>query len=148
VLIGSGMLIIAAGALAQTAIVTGSGWAVVLPGLFLVGLGAGLVLGPLSAAAMAAVPGPRAGMAAGAVDTFRQLGFAVGVAVLGEVFHRGLEHTGRPALAGPLGSGRAGAVIARGNDMAQLAHRAYAHAVDLTFVVAAGFGVVAGIAVF
>jgi len=44
-LIGTGMLIIAAGALAQAVVRTGSGWAVVLPGLFLVGLGAGLVLG-------------------------------------------------------------------------------------------------------
>lgn len=147
-LIGAGMLIIAAGALAQAVIRTGSGWAVELPGLFLVGLGAGLVLAPLSAAAMAAVPGPRAGMAAGAVNTCRQLGYAFGIAVLGEVFRGGLEHTAGQGLLGPLSGGQAGAVIARGSDMAQLVHRAYAYALDLTFVVAAGFGLVGGIAVF
>jgi EmrB/QacA subfamily drug resistance transporter len=147
-LVGAGMLIIAAGALAQTVIRTGSGWAVALPGLFLIGLGAGLVLGPLSAAAMAAVPGPRAGMAAGAVNTFRQLGFAIGVAVLGVVFHGGLEHTAGQRLAGPLGSGQAGTLIAQGDDMARLVHRAYANALDLTFLVAAGIGLAAGIAVF
>src|SRR5262249_41607577 len=65
-LIGAGLLLIAAGALGQAVIRTGSGWAVEVPGLILVGLGAGLVLGPLSATAMAAVPGPPAGMAAGA----------------------------------------------------------------------------------
>src|SRR5215468_230232 len=79
-LIGAGLLLIATGALAQAVIRIGSGWAVEVPGLILVGLGAGLVLGPLSATAMAAVPGPRAGMAAGAVNTFRQLGYAFGVA--------------------------------------------------------------------
>ncbi|TCO51468.1 EmrB/QacA subfamily drug resistance transporter [Kribbella antiqua] len=121
-LIGSGMLFIAAGVLAQTVIDAGSGWAALLPGLFLVGVGAGLVLGPLSAAAMAAVPGPRAGMAAGAVNTFRQLGYALGVAVLGQVFRSGLDS----------------------DDL----HRAYANALDRTFVVAASFAVFAGVAVF
>lgn len=147
-LIGTGMLIIAAGALAQGTVRVGSSWSVVLPGLFLVGVGAGLVLGPLSAAAMAAVPGHRAGMAAGAVNTFRQLGYAIGIAVLGEVFRGGLEHTAGASLAGPLSGGQAGAVMARGSDLALLVHRAYANALDLTFVVAGAFGLVAGIAVF
>jgi hypothetical protein len=78
---------------------------------FLVGLGAGLVLGPLSAAAMAAVPGPRAGMTAGAVNTFRQLGYAFGVAVLGEVFRDGLAHDAGQSLLGPLSGGQAGLVV-------------------------------------
>src|SRR4029079_6553106 len=98
--------------------------------------------GPLSAAAMAAVPGPRAGMAAGAVNTFRQLGYALGVAVLGSVFHGGLARTAAPVLVGPRSGGRAGTVSDQG-----LVHHAYAYALDLTFLVAAGFGLVAGIAV-
>lgn len=147
-LIGSGMLFIAAGVLAQTVLNAGSGWAVVVPGLFLIGVGGGLALGPLSAAAMAAVPGPRAGMAAGAVNTFRQFGYAFGVAVLGAVFHGGLERTAGPSLAEPLSRGEVGAVIAEGNDMVMLVREAYASALDTTFVVAAGFSLVAGIAVF
>ena len=146
-LIGAGMLIIAAGALAQTAIDPGSGWVVLVPGMFLIGLGAGLVLGPLSAAAMAAVPGPRAGMAAGAVNTFRQLGYAFGIAVLGAVFHSRLEQVAGEGLAGRLGSGQAGAVMARGDELARLVHRAYASALDQIFLVAAGIGLVAAIAV-
>jgi EmrB/QacA subfamily drug resistance transporter len=146
-LIGGGMLLIAAGALAQGAIRTGSGWAVEVPGLVLVGLGAGLVLAPLSATAMAAVPGRRAGMAAGAVNTFRQLGYAFGVAVLGEIFRGGLERTAGRTLAGPLSGGQASAVMARGSGAAQVVHRAFAVGLDLSFVVAAGFGLVAGIAV-
>jgi hypothetical protein len=40
----------------------------------------------LGSAAMAAVPTQRAGMAAGALNTVRQLGYALGIAVLGSVF--------------------------------------------------------------
>ncbi|MES4888811.1 MFS transporter [Streptomyces sp. NPDC096012] len=147
-LIGTGLLLIAAGVLAQTALGPGSGRAVVLPGLFLVGLGAGLVLGPLSAAAMAAVPGPRAGMASGAVNTFRQTGYAFGVAVLGAVFHSKLEHTAGHDLVGPLSNGEAGTLIARGNDVADLVRQAYADALDGILLVAAGLSLVAAIAVF
>lgn len=146
-LIGGGLLLTAAGALAQAVIRTGSGWAVEIPGLILVGLGAGLVLAPLSATAMAAVPAPRAGMAAGAVNTFRQLGYALGLAVLGEVFRGGLAHTAGKGLAGPLAGGHAGAVTARGGAVAHLAHQSFATALDTTFVVAAGFGLIGGIAV-
>ena len=74
---------------------------------------------------MAAVPGPRAGMAAGAVNTFRQLGFALGIAVLGAVFRGGLEDTAGQTL-----------------------RQTYADALDQTFMVAAGFGLAAAIAVF
>jgi EmrB/QacA subfamily drug resistance transporter len=146
-LIGAGLLLIAAGALAQAVIKSGSGWVVEVPGLVLVGLGAGLVLAPLSATAMAAVPGPRAGMAAGAVNTFRQLGYAFGVAVLGAVFRGGLERTADHGLASQLSGGHAGAVIAHGSGPAHLVHQAFANGLDQTFVVAAAFGLIAGIAV-
>jgi EmrB/QacA subfamily drug resistance transporter len=147
-LIGTGFLLIAAGALAQAVLRTGSGWAVEVPGLVLIGLGAGLVLAPLSATAMAAVPGPRAGMAAGAVNTFRQLGYALGIAVLGEILRGELERTAGQSVAGQLSGGQASAVIARGGGAAHLAHHAFANGLDLTFVVAAAFGLVAAIAVF
>jgi hypothetical protein len=86
-------------------------------------------------------------MAADAVNTFRQLGYAFGVAVLGEVFRGGLERTAGQSLAGSLSGGHAGAVIAQGSALALQVHRAFANGLDLTFVVAAGFGLVAGIAV-
>ena len=147
-LIGTGMLLIAAGVFAQTAVDAGSRWTAVVPGLVLIGVGAGLVLGPLSAAAMAAVPGPRAGMAGGAVNAFRQFGYAFGVAVLGAVFHAGLRGTAGESPAGQVSGGDAGAVLDRGGDVAQLVREAYAVALDRTFVVAACFGLLAGIAAF
>jgi len=147
-LIGCGLLVIAAGALAQGVIRAGSGWAVVIPGLALVGIGAGLAMAPLSATAMAAVPHSRAGMAGGAVSTFRQLGYAFGIAVLGEVFRGGLNRVAGPVLSGPLGGGEAGAVMARSGGLDHLARQAFADSLDVTFVVAAGFGLVAAVLVF
>ncbi|MBW6434413.1 hypothetical protein KZ829_11775 [Actinoplanes hulinensis] len=58
-----------------------------IPGLILVGLGVGAVLPVLSSAVLAAVPPERGGMAGGALNTFRQRGFAFGVAVFGSFFH-------------------------------------------------------------
>jgi predicted MFS family arabinose efflux permease len=147
ILVGAGLLVIAAGALAQAVVSTGSSWWVVMPGLTLVGIGAGLAMAPLSATAMAAVPAERAGMAGGAVSTFRQLGFAFGIAVLGEVFHGGLTRVAGPPLAGNLAAGQAGFVMARSPGLTPLVHRAFAAGLDLTFVVAAGLGVVAGVVV-
>ncbi len=147
-LVGAGLLVIAAGALAQALIGTGSSWPVVIPGLVLVGLGAGLAMAPLSATAMAAVPWSRAGMAGGAVSTFRQLGYAFGIAILGQVFRAGLQHSAGAGLAGALGGGQAGTVMARTPGLTTLVHHAFATGLDQMFLVAAGIGAVAGILVF
>src|SRR3984885_10063940 len=90
IFIGIGLGVIAVGALAQAVIQTGSGWAVVVPGLVLVGSGAGLAMAPLSATAMSAVPWQQAGMAGGALSAFRQAGSAVGRARAGGMFRGGL----------------------------------------------------------
>ncbi|MER7770513.1 DHA2 family efflux MFS transporter permease subunit [Kitasatospora sp. NPDC096140] len=63
-----------------------SSWAAVLPGLVVIGSGVGIGVPATGAAVFAAVPPQRAGMGSGAMATFRQLGQALGVAVLGVVF--------------------------------------------------------------
>jgi EmrB/QacA subfamily drug resistance transporter len=86
-IIGSGLLLIGLGGLLGALLVHGSAtWPQLLPGFFVVGVGVGLATPTLGSAAMAAVPAQRGGMAAGAVNTARQLGFAFGVALLGSVF--------------------------------------------------------------
>ncbi len=147
VLVGAGLFVIGAGALAQSVIRENSNWPVVIPGLVIVGVGAGLAMASLSATAMAAVPWQRAGMAAGALSAFRQLGFAFGIAVLGEVFDAGLRHTAGPALSGALSGGQAGAVVARTPSLAPTVHQAFATGLDLAYVVAASLGVLAAILV-
>ncbi len=147
-LVGTGMAIIAAGALGQAVLRTGSSWPVVIPGLVVVGIGAGLAMAPLSSAAMALVPWQRAGMAGGALSAFRQLGYALGIAVLGEMFRGGLTRAAGPQLSGALSGGQAQAVLARTSALAPVVHRAFADGLDATYAVAAGLGVLAAVLAF
>ncbi|WP_433615724.1 MFS transporter [Dactylosporangium sp. CA-139114] len=91
--IGAGLLLIGAGALLQARLTPASPATALIPGLVVVGLGVAAVLPTMASAALAAVPPERSGMAGGAVNTFRQLGFALGVAVFGSIFaHRLAGH--------------------------------------------------------
>lgn len=86
--VGAGMLLVGAGALLQAVVDGDSTRLALLPGLAVAGVGVGLAIPTLTAAAMSAVPHERGGMVAGALNTARQLGYALGVAVLGLVFRR------------------------------------------------------------
>jgi EmrB/QacA subfamily drug resistance transporter len=61
-----------------------------LPGLVLTGIGMGIAGPATSTALLAAAPADRAGMAAGAMATVRQLGQTLGVAVLGIGYAAGI----------------------------------------------------------
>jgi EmrB/QacA subfamily drug resistance transporter len=87
--LGVGLLLIGAGGLLMMFIDADSTWRALVVGLCVVGIGAGMANPTLASAALAAVPRERSGMASGAVNTARQLGFAVGVAALGTVFTTG-----------------------------------------------------------
>jgi EmrB/QacA subfamily drug resistance transporter len=147
-MVGTGLFVIAAGALAQAVLRENSSWPVVIPGLVLVGVGAGLAMASLTSTAMSAVPWQQAGMAGGALSAFRQLGYAFGIAVLGEVFRSGLSHGAGSGLSAALSGGQAQALLARTPVLAPTVHRAFADGLDLAYVVAAGFGLVAAVAVF
>jgi len=86
-IIGIGLLFIGAGGLLGALLTHGTAtWTALIPGYLLVGIGVGLATPTLGSGATAAVPPERGGMAAGAVNTTRQLGFAFGIAVLGGMF--------------------------------------------------------------
>jgi EmrB/QacA subfamily drug resistance transporter len=147
-MVGTGLLVIGVGALAQAVIRENSSWPVVIPGLVLVGVGAGLAMASLTSTAMSAVPWQQAGMAGGALSAFRQLGYAFGIAVLGEVFDSGLSHGAGTGLSAALSGGQAQAVLARTPALAPVVHRAFADGLDLAYLVAAGLGFIAAVAVF
>lgn len=85
--IGIGLALIGAGTLTLVAEVGGgSTSSALIPGLLIAGVGVGTTVPVLTSAAMSAVPHDRAGMAGGALNTFRQLGYALGIAVLGTFF--------------------------------------------------------------
>lgn len=84
--IGGGLVVIGAGSTLLTLIDLGSSWTATIPGYLLIGAGVGIMAPPLVAVGLAAVPPHQSGTAAGAINTARQLGLALGVAVLGTVF--------------------------------------------------------------
>jgi MFS family permease len=69
-----------------------------LPGFLLAGFGMGLANPALGAAAVVGVPPERSGVAAGAANTARQLGNALGIAVLGAIVHAGALAAARAEL--------------------------------------------------
>jgi EmrB/QacA subfamily drug resistance transporter len=62
----------------------GDAWAYIriLPGLLMIGVGMGIGFPSLNVGAMGAVAGPEIGLASGILNTARQLGAAIGVAIL------------------------------------------------------------------
>jgi EmrB/QacA subfamily drug resistance transporter len=92
--VGIGLALIGGGTLLLMLVHGDSSWPALVPGLLAAGVGVGMSTPVLASAAMSAVPHKRAGMAGGALNTFRQLGYALGIAVLGTVFaHRAASST-------------------------------------------------------
>ena len=85
-LIGPGLGLIGLGLLLMRGLDGGSNWTHLIPGMAVAGAGAGLVTPPLASTAARVVPPRDAGMASGVNSTFRQIGIAVSVAVLGSIF--------------------------------------------------------------
>lgn len=78
-----GLVLVGIGLVLMLVIGVGSSWTALLPGLLVTSLGTGLFNPTGSALALNALPDEQSGLAAGANDTFRQTGVAVGIAALG-----------------------------------------------------------------
>ncbi|GIH13900.1 MFS transporter [Rugosimonospora africana] len=154
--IGGGLLCVGLGDALVALLVHGSaGWPALMPGFAVIGVGVGLVTPILGSVSMSLVPANRGGMAAGAVNTTRQLGFAFGIAALGSAFTvgargslsgRGVAGAARVAraVAGGQAPSLRGTVPAAARHALDEAVRAAAVAgVRGTFALAAAVGVVA-----
>ena len=84
--IAIGFLSIGLGFLLVSQIGEGSGVTDLIPGFLLIGAGQGLVTGPTSAVAVAAVPEEDAGEASGVVNMGRYLGGSIGVTICGLIY--------------------------------------------------------------
>jgi predicted MFS family arabinose efflux permease len=159
-IIGGGLLLIGVGAVISGLLVhRGSSWPALMAGFAVCGVGVGLATPTLASTAMGAVSPERGGMAAGAVNTARQLGYAFGIAVLGSVFAiraaSSLSVNAVPRasrVANALAGGQAHAVIgaapAAGRaGLVDAVHRAFASGLDATFLVAGLAGILAGLLV-
>jgi predicted MFS family arabinose efflux permease len=85
-LIGAGLIATGLALLLMRRLGATSSWTHLIPGLILAGVGAGVVNPPLASTAVGVVRPERAGMASGINSTFRQVGIATGIAVLGTLF--------------------------------------------------------------
>ncbi|MEU6257943.1 MFS transporter [Streptomyces sp. NPDC047043] len=132
--VGGGLLLVGSGQFCMAVLDTGSTASVLAPGLVLVGVGTGLVSPGIAGAALAAVPPERAGMAGGAVNTFRQLGLALGIAVYGTVLTSRMQDTLPHDAAHALAGGAAGALRGAFSDHALRA--AFASGLNTAAVVA------------
>ena len=125
-LIGPGLIIVGAALLLMRGLNAGSTWTHLIPGMVLGGLGVGLVNPPLASTAVGVVRPQQSGMASGINSTFRQVGIATGIALLGTLFSNevadevrarvaavpSLSHQG-PRIATAVQSGEIGNVIGR-----------------------------------
>ena len=154
-LITAGFSLIGAGALLQAHLASGSSWKSLAPGLIVTGLGVGLASPTIASAALEAAPRDRGGMAAGAVNTMRQLGYALGIAVLGAIGQarisnilrrHELGHASR--VAADLIGGQAQALVAHAPPVERGAlsaaiHAAFASGLDAALLTAGGLGIAA-----
>ena len=85
-MLGVGMLLIAVGLILMGQTHSNSHWTVLLPGFIVTGLGIGTVNPVLASASVSVVQPQNSGMASGSNNTFRQVGIATGIAVLGAIF--------------------------------------------------------------
>jgi EmrB/QacA subfamily drug resistance transporter len=150
-IIGGGLALVGAGALMQATLTRQSGDLALLPGLIVVGAGVGLATPTLVSSAMAAVPQHSGGMAAGAVNTARQLGFTFGVALLGSIFAArmtavltaaGTRSSFGPAISGGQARAVLGQVpVAQRGALDQLIHTASAAGLNGSFLLAGLLGI-------
>jgi MFS family permease len=138
----------------QSRIDVGSGYSALWPGFVLMGLGMGLIMSPMSMAAMNAVDRAKAGVASGTLSMFRMVGGTFGVAALGAlvsgVGRSDLEQS-LPGLSGAArervvdGLGSSAALEGAPERVVSAAHAAFVDALSLGLAVAAGATLVAAV---
>ena len=84
-LMGSGMIFVAASLLLFAQLDRRSSFWAVLPGMIVGGLGMGLAMTPTTAAAMGSVPVDKAGVGSAVLNSMRQVGGSMGIAVMGAI---------------------------------------------------------------
>lgn len=155
-LVGAGLGLIAVALAGASAVQTGTGYPLLALWLTLAGKGLGLTVAPAMAAVLAEIPAGQAGSGTALSMALRQVGGALGVAVLGTVAHAGytrrLDLTGMPepvaraaeesVVAGMQVAGRLGST-----ELATAVGEAFLHAMALVMLTAAGIAAVTAVLV-
>jgi EmrB/QacA subfamily drug resistance transporter len=84
-LMGAGMTIVGVSLLLYQRMGVHSSFVSLLPQLMLGGVGMALTMSPMTSAAMASVPVDKAGVGSGVLNSFRQMGGSLGIALMGAI---------------------------------------------------------------
>jgi EmrB/QacA subfamily drug resistance transporter len=82
-LMGAGMTLLTGSLLLFATLDVNSSWWAILPGLLVGGFGMAITMAPTTAAAMASVPVDKAGVGSAVINSMRQVGGSLGIAVMG-----------------------------------------------------------------
>jgi EmrB/QacA subfamily drug resistance transporter len=164
ILIGPGLIVVAVGLQLMRGLDAGSSWTHLALGLAVAGVGVGLINPPLASTAVGVVAPRQAGMASGINSTFRQVGIATGIALLGSLFASrvksaaaaqlaavpGLTHHAQQVInssltSGQLGHALAGLPAAQRGPVAIAARAAFTIGLNRILLVAAVIAAVSGL---
>jgi EmrB/QacA subfamily drug resistance transporter len=84
-LMGGGMTLLGISLLLYQRVGLHTGFWTLLPSMILGGVGMALVMSPMTSVAMGSVPTDKAGVGSGVLNSFRQVGGALGIAVMGAI---------------------------------------------------------------
>jgi len=162
-LIGPGLILVGVGLLLMRGLGAGSAWTHLIPGMIVGGVGIGMVNPPLASTAVGVVQPQRAGMASGINSTFRQVGIATGIALLGSLFSNKVKnevlaqvaavpglHGRGPQIAAAVQSGQVRPLIgklppAAGQAVGTITRTAFTTGLNLILLVAAIIALVSGV---
>jgi EmrB/QacA subfamily drug resistance transporter len=82
-LMGAGMVLLTGSLLLFATLDASSSWWAILPGLLVGGFGMAITMAPTTAAAMGSVPVDKAGIGSAVINSMRQVGGSLGIAVMG-----------------------------------------------------------------
>jgi EmrB/QacA subfamily drug resistance transporter len=153
-LMTAGTLIVAISIYIESRITVHSGYLTLLPGFVLMGIGMGLVMSPMTTAAMNAVDRTKAGAASGVLSMSRMVGSTFGVAVMGAIvttvgrskINQSLPHlpaAQRNQIVSALGSGSAPAGHHSSPQIFAAVERAFVSALGSGFTIGAAVTLIA-----
>jgi EmrB/QacA subfamily drug resistance transporter len=132
----AGMVLFAAGLAVAGTVTTGSGYGRLAVALLFMGAGMGLAGAPATESIMSSLPPDRANIGSAVNDTTRELGGALGVAVIGSI----MSSLYAAQLSGdvpPAARESLGAAVELGGGLADVAREAFVHAMARASLVAA-----------
>ena len=98
-LMGGGMTLLGISLLLYQRVTVHSDFWTLLPAMLVGGVGMATTMSPMTSAAMGAVPIDKAGVGSGVLNSFRQVGGALGIALMGAILASFLHHKGHTLAA-------------------------------------------------